>query len=190
MRGGSRFSKYCGILEATRWSLKMLEILSKSRPCNWLLNFIFINCVLGGSCGMRGKSLLNEKAIIIFSINQSECRKLLRSASSRIGVSLDTGTEESACDDCWLFAKGHPRTYSVFVFSSKVHCGRIPWDRRFLRTSGFNKKTMLEVTDGMFPCWYIWSLRPSGNGQFQNHGIFGKIWSQNKNICQFQIGQD
>ena len=32
---------------------------------------------------MRGKSLLNEKAIIILSLNQSECRKLLRSASSR-----------------------------------------------------------------------------------------------------------
>ena len=46
---------------------------------------------------MRGKSLLNEKAIIILSLNQSECRKLLRSASSRIGFSLDTGIEESAC---------------------------------------------------------------------------------------------
>ena len=33
---------------------------------------------------MREKSLLNEKAIIILSLNQSECRKLLRSASSRI----------------------------------------------------------------------------------------------------------
>ena len=33
---------------------------------------------------MRGKSLLNEKAIIILSLNQSECRKLLRSASSRV----------------------------------------------------------------------------------------------------------
>ena len=47
------------------------------------MNFILINCVLGGSCGMRGKSLLNEKAIIILSLNQSECRKLLRSASSK-----------------------------------------------------------------------------------------------------------
>ena len=56
-----------------------------------------INCVLGGSGGMRGKSLLNEKAIIIFSLNQSECRKLLRSASSRIGFSRDTGIEKSAC---------------------------------------------------------------------------------------------
>ena len=44
---------------------------------------------------MRGKSLLNEKAIIILSLNQ--CRKLLRSASSRIGFSRDTGIEESAC---------------------------------------------------------------------------------------------
>ena len=46
---------------------------------------------------MRGKSLLNEKAIIILSLNQSECRKVLRSASSRIGFSRDTGIEESAC---------------------------------------------------------------------------------------------
>ena len=46
---------------------------------------------------MRGKSLLNEKAIIISSLNQSECRKLLRSASSRIGFSRGTGIEESAC---------------------------------------------------------------------------------------------
>ena len=46
---------------------------------------------------MRGKSLLNEKAIIILSLNQSECRKLLRSASSRIGFSRDTGIDESAC---------------------------------------------------------------------------------------------
>ena len=46
---------------------------------------------------MRGKSLLNEKAIIILSLNQSECRKLLRSASYRIGLSRDTGIEESAC---------------------------------------------------------------------------------------------
>ena len=45
---------------------------------------------------MRGKSLLNEKDVIILSLNQSECRKLLRSASSRIGFSRDTGIEESA----------------------------------------------------------------------------------------------
>ena len=45
---------------------------------------------------MRGKSLFNEKAIIILSLNQSECRTLLRSASSGIGFSLDTGMEESA----------------------------------------------------------------------------------------------
>ena len=46
---------------------------------------------------MRGKILLNEKAIIILSLNQSECRKILRSASSRIGFSRDTGIEGSAC---------------------------------------------------------------------------------------------
>ena len=45
---------------------------------------------------MRGKSLLNEKAIIILSLNQAEFRKLLQSASSRIGFSLDTRIEESA----------------------------------------------------------------------------------------------
>ena len=45
----------------------MLELLSKSKPA---LNLI--NCVLGGSGGMRGKSLLNEKVIIILSLNQSE----------------------------------------------------------------------------------------------------------------------
>ena len=52
---------------------------------------------------MRGKSLLNEKAIIILSLNQSECRKLLRSASSRIGFSRDTGIEESACKSACMF---------------------------------------------------------------------------------------
>ena len=46
---------------------------------------------------MRGKSLLNEKAIIILSLNQSECLNLLRSASSMIGFSLDTGIEEIEC---------------------------------------------------------------------------------------------
>ena len=38
---------------------------------------------------MRGKSLLNEKAIIILSLNQSECRKLLRSASSSLQIQTD-----------------------------------------------------------------------------------------------------
>ena len=46
---------------------------------------------------MRGKSLLNEKAITVLSLNQSECLKHLRSASSMIGFSRDTGIEESAC---------------------------------------------------------------------------------------------
>ena len=46
---------------------------------------------------MLGKSLFNEKAMIVLSLNQSECRKLLRSASPRIGLSLNTGIEESAC---------------------------------------------------------------------------------------------
>ena len=56
-------------------------------------------CILhfGGSCGIRGEILLNENAIIILSLNQSECRKRLRTASSRIGFSLDTGIEESTC---------------------------------------------------------------------------------------------
>ena len=60
------------------------------------MNLIVINYVFGGSGGMRGKSLSNKKAIIILSVNQSECRKL-RSVSSRIGFSLVTGIEESAC---------------------------------------------------------------------------------------------
>ena len=54
---------------------------------------------------MRGKSLLNENAIIILSLNQSEWRKLLRSASSRIGFSLDTGIEERACRSSQLLIK-------------------------------------------------------------------------------------
>ena len=45
---------------------------------------------------MRGKSLSNETAIRILSLNQSECLKLLRSASSRVGVSRDIEVEESA----------------------------------------------------------------------------------------------
>ena len=77
---------------------------------------------------MRGKSLFNAKIIIILRLNQSECRKLLRSASSRIGFSPDTGIEESTCkSSCrplllairnWLSKD----LYSVFVFSSKNHC--------------------------------------------------------------------
>ena len=54
---------------------------------------------------MRGKSLLNEKAILILSFNQSECRKLLRSASSRIGFSLDTRIEENLQDEVDLISK-------------------------------------------------------------------------------------
>ena len=61
------------------------------------MNLILINCVLGGSVGIRGKSLLNENVIIILSLNQSECLKLLRSLPSTIGFSLETGLEESAC---------------------------------------------------------------------------------------------
>ena len=79
-RGGSRLQKHQGTLEMTIWSLKMLETPSKPKPRS--TNLILINCVLGGSVGMWGKSLLNEKAIIILSLNQSECLKLLRSASS------------------------------------------------------------------------------------------------------------
>ena len=40
---------------------------------------------------------LNENAIMILNLNQSEWFKLLRSALSRIGFSLDTGIEERAC---------------------------------------------------------------------------------------------
>ena len=98
------------ILIANKRRFKILEILRNFRGDSMisenvgnieqvqaLINELNFNCVLGGSVGMRGKSLLNEKAIIILSLNQSECRKLLRSASSRIGFSRDTGIEESAC---------------------------------------------------------------------------------------------
>ena len=153
MKGGSRFSKYCGILEATRWSLKMLEILSKSRP--WLMYLILINCDLGGSCCMQGKGLLHEKAIFILSLNKSECRKLLRSASSRIGFSLDTGIEESACNSsCRPLLLAIRKRSSKDLFSLCFLLERplqhTPWDRRFLQASGFNEKTlMLERTDCM-----------------------------------------
>ena len=86
------------------------------------MNLVLINCVLGGSSGMQGTSLLNENVMIILSLNQSECRYLLRSASSRIGFNLDAGIEESACNSSYrpllvAIAIGHPRTYSVcFLF--------------------------------------------------------------------------
>ena len=103
----------------TLWSRKIFQMFSKFRP--WLMNFILMNCVLGGSEGMRDKSLLNAKAIIILSLYQSEWRKLLRSASSTIGFSLDTGIEghvEAHVNRYfWQSANGHPRTYSVSVFS-------------------------------------------------------------------------
>ena len=92
------------------------------------MNFILINCVLGVSCGMQGKSLLNEKAIIILSLNQSVCRKILQSASSRICFSLDIGIEESACNSLCrplllaIRKRSSKDVYSVFVCSSKDHC--------------------------------------------------------------------
>ena len=99
------------------------------------------NCVVGDSVGMRWKSLLNETVIIILSLNQSECRKLLRSASSRIGFSLDTGIEESACkSSCRPLLLVIRKRSSKDLFSL---CSRperpLPWDQRFLRTSGFNE---------------------------------------------------
>ena len=59
--------------------------------------------------------------------NQAECRKLLRCVSSRIGFSRDTGIEKihlKAHVDRYFsrFAEGRPRTYLVFVFSSRDHC--------------------------------------------------------------------
>ena len=82
------------VLIANKRRVKILEILRDFRgdsviPENVgnikqvqaLINELnFDKLSLGGSGGMRGKSLLNEKAIIILSLNQSECRKLLRSA--------------------------------------------------------------------------------------------------------------
>ena len=69
---------------------------------------------------MRRKSLLNEKAIIILSLNQSECRKLLRSASSRIGFSRDTGMEASACK-----SSCRPLFLAIRRRSSLTHASRL-----------------------------------------------------------------
>ena len=68
---------------------------------------------------MRGKSLLNAKAIIILSLNQSECRKLLQSASSRIGFSRVTGIEERAFKSSWrplFFAIRRRSSKDLFSF--------------------------------------------------------------------------
>ena len=70
---------------------------------------------------MRGKSLLNEKAIIILSLNQSECRKLLRSASSRIGFSRDTGIEESACRPNCKFTNGRRPSKETLCISDLLY---------------------------------------------------------------------
>ena len=120
-----------------------------------------MNGDLGGSVnvGIRGKSLLNEKAIIILSLNQSECLKLLWSASSRICFCRDAGIEESECKSaCRLLFFAIRRRSSKYLcrlcFLLERPLRRKSSDRRFLRTSGFNEKTlMFERTDDIFPCW-------------------------------------
>ena len=109
---------------------------------------ILINCVLGGNGGMRGKSLLNENAIIILSLNQSECHKLLQSASSRIGFSLYTGIEESACNSSCrrlllVIRKRSSKDLFSLCFLLERPLQRTPWDRHFLRISCFNEKTLM-----------------------------------------------
>ena len=77
---------------------------------------------------MRGKSLSNEKAIIILSLNQSECPKLLRSASSRTGFSIDTGIEESARKSSsrpLLLAIRKRSSKDLFSFCLKNHLTKI-----------------------------------------------------------------
>ena len=157
MSGGSRSSKYWGILEVTLWSLKMLEIFNKSRPL--LTNLILMNCVFGGSDGTRGNSLLNENEMMILSFTQSKFRILLRSASSRIGFNLDTGIEESACNSsCRPLFLAIRRRSSKDLFSLcfllERPLRRTPWDRRFLCLFGFKEKIlMVEWMDEIFPCW-------------------------------------
>ena len=70
---------------------------------------------------MRGKSLLNEKAIIILSLNQSECRKLLRSASSRIGFSLDTGIEVEVLIEQFQDNASKLKYYPVLILITYIY---------------------------------------------------------------------
>ena len=110
-------------------------------------------------CWYARKEFIKRKAIIILSLNQSECLKLLRSASSRIGFSRDTGIEESACkSSCRPLFLAIRRRWSKDLFNLcfllERPLRRTPWDRRFLQTSGFNEKTLIiERMDDIFPCW-------------------------------------
>ena len=136
------------------------------------MNLILMNCVLGGSDGMRGKSLLNENTIIILSLNQSEWRKLLRSASSRIGFSLDTGIEERACrSSCrplfLAIRKRSSKDLFSLCFLLDRPLRRTPWDRRFLRTFWFQRDVNVGTN-----WWYmyirlsaqVWRLWRNKNG--------------------------
>ena len=69
---------------------------------------------------MRGKSLLNENAIIILSLNQSEWRKLLRSASSRIGV-IDVFCGFFVLKRCFLDFMWIRTESDLFLFSLIVY---------------------------------------------------------------------
>ena len=125
----------------------MFEMFSKSRPL--LMNLILMNCVLGGSDGMRGKSLLNENAIIILSLNQSEWRKLLRSASSRIGFSLDTGLRTEP--DLVLFLFYHKRktngeSYNYRLLARNLRRGRCAVSRPEVKRARVRATTKGETT--------------------------------------------
>ena len=72
----SRFSMHFGILEGDS---DISEKVGNIKQVQTLINELG----LGGD--IQANSLLNKNAIINLRINQSECRKYLRSASSRIG---------------------------------------------------------------------------------------------------------
>ena len=119
---------------------------------------------------MRGKSLLNENVIIILSLNQSECRKLLRSASSRIGFSLDTGIEESACNSSCMptvivgYSQEVIQVPIQSLFSPrKTMATHTMRSTLILRTSGFKEKTlMLERTDDIVPLLVNFVIKAEG----------------------------
>ena len=121
------------------------ENVGNIKQVQTLINeFNFDKLCFWGSSGMQGKSLLNKTFKIILSLNQSECRKPLRSASSRIGFRLDTGIEESACKcSCRPLLLAIRKMSSKDLFSPCFLLVRplrhTPCDWRFLQTTGFSE---------------------------------------------------
>ena len=96
------------------------EDVGNIKQVQTLINeFNFDKLRFGGSGGMRGKSLLNEKAILILSLYLSECCKRMQSSSSRIDFSLDTGIEECAC-------KGFCRPLLFSIRKRLMYCLLLP----------------------------------------------------------------